>query len=145
MSEDAVMASVEVPVGPEVAFDVFTTEIDRWWRPGPLNWYDSERAVGTRIEPGVGGRWIELYDEKGDDVLEIARITTWEPGARIVMDYLDGGYDNAGTEVEVRFEPIEAGTRVTIEHRGLGQIAPDVAGRNRSMKALGLEFNPRLV
>jgi Activator of Hsp90 ATPase homolog 1-like protein len=118
MSEAAATASVEVPLGPEVAFEAFTSEIDRWWRPGPLNWYDSERATGTKIEPGVGGRWLELYDADGNDLLEIARITVWEPGIRIVMDYLDGGYDNAGTEVEVRFDPVEGGTRSTIEHRG---------------------------
>jgi hypothetical protein len=138
MTETAVVtATVEVPVGPEVAFDVFTSEIDRWWRPGPINWYDSARAVGTKIEPGVGGRWIEVYDEEHDEVLEIARINTWEPGTRMVMDYLDGGYENSGTEVEVRFEAIEGGTRVTVEHRGWGAVPPDVAGRSRSMKRWG--------
>ena len=36
--------------------------------PGPINWYDAYRAVSTRIEPGVGGRWLELYDEAGNEV-----------------------------------------------------------------------------
>jgi hypothetical protein len=137
MSEAAATASVEVPLEPEVAFEAFTSEIDRWWRPGPLNWYDSERATGTKIEPGVGGRWLELYDADGNDLLEIARITVWEPGIRIVMDYLDGGYDNAGTEVEVRFDPVEGGTRVTIEHRGWTALPPTAAGRSRSLKRWG--------
>ena len=43
---------VEVSVRPEAAFEIFTAEIDRWWRPGPINWYDAYRAVSTRIEPG---------------------------------------------------------------------------------------------
>jgi hypothetical protein len=84
---EAITASVEVGVDPETAFQIFTAEIDRWWRPGPINWYDSQRAVGTRIEPGVGGRWLEIYDEANEDVLEIGRITVWEPGRRLVLLY----------------------------------------------------------
>lgn len=109
----AVTTVVEVGVDPWAAFDIFTDEIDRWWRPGPINWYDSARAIGIRFEPGVGGRWIEIYDEDGDDVLEIGRIGAWEPGPRLTIEYLDGGYENAGTEVEVRFEPVDDGTKVT--------------------------------
>jgi hypothetical protein len=34
---EAITASVEVGVDPETAFEIFTAEIDRWWRPGPIN------------------------------------------------------------------------------------------------------------
>src|SRR5205807_4756936 len=44
-STNAVTATVEVAVDPATAFEVFTEEIDRWWRPGPIDWYDSVRAV----------------------------------------------------------------------------------------------------
>ena len=60
---DIVTATVEVAVDPATAFAIFTEEIGQWWRPGPLNWNDSKRAVGIRSEPGVGSRWIEVYDE----------------------------------------------------------------------------------
>lgn len=135
-SSDAVTATVEVSVDPLTAFEIFTEEIDRWWKPGPINWYDSYRAIGKRIEPGVGGRWLEIYDEAGD-ALEVGRILTWEPGERLVMLYRDGGHELDGTEVEVRFEAIEGGTRVTLEHRGWERIARDIAGRKREAKRWG--------
>lgn len=62
--------TVEVSVDPLTAFMVFTEEINLWWKPGPINWYDSYRAIGTRMEPGVGGRWLEVYDDEANDVLD---------------------------------------------------------------------------
>jgi hypothetical protein len=124
---DVVTTSVEVVVDPTAAFEIFTEEIGRWWRPGPINWYDSTRAIDIRFEPGVDGRWLEVYDDDAGDVLEIGRITVWEPGRRLVLLYEDGGHDLNGTEVEVRFEAVDGGTRVTLEHRGLSTLRPDVA------------------
>ncbi len=53
--------------------------------------------------------------------LELGRIQVWEPGSRLVFT------DRRGTEVEVRFEPCDGQTRVTLEHRGLERLAPGVA------------------
>jgi hypothetical protein len=128
-STEGVTATVEVPVDPATAFEIFTEEIGRWWRPGPINWYDSTRAVDIRFEPGVGGRWLEVYDDEAGDVLEIGTVTVWEPGTRLALLYRDGGHELNGTEVEVRFEPVEGGTRVTLEHRGWDILPPDVARR----------------
>jgi len=126
---------VEVSVRPEAAFEIFTAEIDRWWRPGPINWYDAYRAVSTRIEPGVGGRWLELYDEAGTEFKEIARVTAWEPGARLALTYCDGDVD--GTEVEVRFEAIDDRTQVTLEHRGWELLPAAKAAQKLSFKTSG--------
>lgn len=67
-------AEVEVAVDPTTAFWAFTTEIDRWWVHGPINFYDSARAVGMRCESGVDGRLIELYDATTGEGLELGRI-----------------------------------------------------------------------
>ena len=37
--------------------------------------------------------------------------------------------DHRDTEVEVRFEAIDGGTRVTLEHRGLDRLPDEVAAR----------------
>ena len=76
-------------------------------------------------EPGPRGRgplrarrrWIEVWDEETGEGFDFGRIKAWEPGKRLLLDYLihDGGHV---TEVEVRFEPTEGGTRVVLEHRG---------------------------
>src|SRR2546427_410397 len=99
-STDIVTATVEVAVDPATAFAIFTEEIGRWWRPGPINWNDAERAVGIRIEPGVGGRWLEIYDEATGEGFECGRILIWEPGARLVFVYQDAGHQLDGTEVK---------------------------------------------
>ncbi len=129
--------SVEVAVDPKTAFEIFTGEIDRWWRPGPINWNDSSRAVGQRFEPWVGGRWIEVWDLETGEGFEHGRITAWEPGERLVFLYKDIGHDIDDTEVEVRFEPVQGGTRITLEHRGWEKFAADFAARKREAKRYG--------
>lgn len=112
MTRTSAQAQVEVAVDPATAFRAFTDEIDRWWVPGPINNWNSSRAIGRRIEPGVGGRILEVYDEPATDVLELGRITVWEPGAHLVYR---SSIDD--TEVEVWFEPTPAGTLVRVDHR----------------------------
>lgn len=132
-----VTVSVEVAVDPHTAFAIFTDEIGRWWRPGPINWNDASRAVGIRIEPGVGGRWLEVYDQDTGEGFECGRITAWAPGERLVVRYQDAGHEIDGTEVEVRFEPVEGGTRVTLEHRGWERVAAQIAAQKREIKRWG--------
>ncbi len=111
MTTMSASASIEVGVDPLTAFTAFTEEIGQWWVPGPINAWDSARAVTRRIEPGVGGRFIEVYDDTTGDCLELGRITVWEPGQRLIYR---SSVDE--TEVDVRFEAIGSGTRVRVEH-----------------------------
>ncbi len=134
---DAVIATVDVALDPAAAFAVFTEEIGQWWRPGPINWNNASLAVGIRIERGVGGRWIEVHDPATGEGFECGRITVWEPGARFVFLYRDAGHVLDGTEVEVRFEAIAGGTRVTLEHRGWEQVSRDLAAGKREIKRWG--------
>lgn len=106
MTEQSATASVEVAADPTTAFEVFTAEIDLWWVRGPINFFDAARAIEMRIEPGIGGRILEVYQ---DDALELGRITAWEPGA--VLGYRSSVDD---TETEVRFDATDSGTRVTV-------------------------------
>src|SRR5262249_16663750 len=104
-------------VDPVTAFEVFTAEIDAWYQRGPHSWKHPERAVGIRFEPGVGGRWIEVWDRETGEGFDFGRITAWEPGERLVFDYLLHGGGHV-TEVEIRFEAIDGGTRGLLQHRG---------------------------
>ena len=108
-----VSSAVEVAVDPATAFKAFTEEIDLWWVRGPINfWSDGGRVVEVRCEPDVGGRIMEVLDDPAaGEVLELGRITLWEPGARLAWA---SSLDDVQTEVS--FLPIEGGTRVTVEH-----------------------------
>jgi hypothetical protein len=108
MTEQSVEVAVEVPVAPPAAFAIFTEEIDLWWVRGPINFFDAARATAMQIEPGVGGRVLEVYTPP-DDVLEIGRITDWEPGALFV--YRSSVDD---TETRIDFAETGAGCRVTV-------------------------------
>jgi uncharacterized protein YndB with AHSA1/START domain len=117
----SVVRSVEVPVTPDEAFRVFTEEIDDWYERGPHSWNDPERAVGIRF---AGGRLLEEYED--GEPYELGRVTVWEPARRLAFAYRNVQLPvDLRTEVEVRFEPVAGGTRVTLEHRGLEQLPPD--------------------
>ncbi len=86
-------------------------------------WNDRHRAVGLRFEPFVGGRFIEVYDAPTGEGVEIARIQVWDPGHRLVYTWRESGWAPGDqTEVEVLFEPLAQGTRVTVTHRGWDRV-----------------------
>jgi uncharacterized glyoxalase superfamily protein PhnB len=109
VTESSASATVSVAVEPMIAFTAFTDEIDFWWVRGAINFFDAARAVAMRIEPGVGGRVLEIYDEARGDALELGQITAWEPGVRLTYRSL---VDD--TEVDVRFDAVEGGTQVRV-------------------------------
>ena len=120
MSDEAGVI-VEVEVDPATAFEVFTEEASAWWHRDRALW----GAEGTmRFEPGVGGR---LLLEGGH---EVGRVSVWEPGPRLVFSYgAPDGAEADRTEVEVRFEATEFGTRVVLRHRGWTQDEDLAGGR----------------
>ena len=137
MSErQLVVVSVDVNLDPAAAFEIFTGEIDRWWRPGAQNWNNRFRAVSIRIEPGAGGRWLEVLEEPAE-LFECGWITAWEPPTRFAFVDRDVGHDIDGTEVEVRFDPIEDGTRVTLEHSGWEKLESGLAAHKQELKTMG--------
>lgn len=109
MTEPSATASVEVSVDPKTAFEVFTEEIDLWWVRGPINFWDSARLLELRIEPGVGGRFLEVYGTDPEDVRVSGRITDWRPGEQFSYRTPEGD-----VETSVSFAPIDGGTRVTV-------------------------------
>ena len=112
MTEKSASAAVQVAVEPMTAFTAYTDEIDSWWVRGPINFFDSGRAVAMRIEPGIGGRVLEIYDDAAGDALELGRITVWEPGVQLTYRSL---VDD--TEVDVRFDAVDRGTRVRVTQK----------------------------
>jgi uncharacterized glyoxalase superfamily protein PhnB len=116
-------AEVEVAVDPATAFVAFTDEMDLWWMRTPITYYDSARAIARRCEHGVGGRLLEVYDDATGDALELGRITVWEPGARLAWR---SSVDDV--DVDVLFEPVDAGTRVRVEARLLPGGDPSRTG-----------------
>jgi hypothetical protein len=112
-----VLVSLRVPVTPARAFAAFTQEIALWWRPNDMFRFTSRAGGVLAFEPGVGGRFTETLPN--GKIFEIGRITLWEPGERLGFTWRQATFaPDQMTAVEVRFEPVGAETRVTVEHRG---------------------------
>jgi uncharacterized protein YndB with AHSA1/START domain len=120
----AARAEVTVPAPPEDAFTLFTEDIGLWWRRDTPYWNDRERGLSVRIEPGVGGRFVEVYDLESGTGMEVGRVTAWEPGRRLALTWTQTGWpEGATTDLEISFEPAGDGdTLVRLEHTGFERI-----------------------
>jgi hypothetical protein len=108
---------VLVGLDPAEAFEVFTADVDLWWRRGPAFRVPGGDAGELRFEPGVGGRLVQGLAEGRE--WELGRVSVWDPGRRLVFEFRVPNFEpDQTTEVEVVFESSDGGTRVTVEHRG---------------------------
>lgn len=125
---DQVKVSVLVDVEPAVAFEVFTTEIDRWWRRGVAYRVAGRRPGVLVLEPELGGRIFEQYETpNGSRTFEAGRVTAWEPPERLAFEWRASNFQPGEvTFVEVTFARTESGrTQVVLVHRGFAALRPD--------------------
>ena len=118
-STDAATVTTVVAVDPATAFEVFTEEVDAWWKHGPRYRAGGGRKGTMRFEPGVGGRLLEVFNEAEGGSFEQGRVSVWKPGEPLSFDM--GGRDlgpGESTQVDIHFEQVEEGTRVTVVHSG---------------------------
>jgi uncharacterized protein YndB with AHSA1/START domain len=116
-----VLVALRVKATPERAFEAFVEEIGAWWRPNRLFEFTPRDPGVMAFEPGEGGRLIETLG--GGKVFEIGRIRAWEPPSRLVFGWRQATFEpGQDTEVEVRFDPVGAETRVTVAHSGWDRV-----------------------
>jgi uncharacterized protein YndB with AHSA1/START domain len=127
---DQSRVTVRVAAPRALAFDVFTREIDAWWRHGKR--FRTGEPSRISLEPRCGGRLREtVQNASGPAVWELGEVRVWEPPARLVIAWRAVNFEpeDPSTEVEVRFERAIGhsgeGTLVTIEHRGFSRLRPD--------------------
>jgi uncharacterized protein YndB with AHSA1/START domain len=131
-SGDQATVSVVVAVDAAAAFEVFTRETDLWWKRGPRFRVAGHRPGLLQFEAGVGGRLFETFEtEAGEKVFVVGRVTAWEPPSRLMLEWRNANFaPSERTEIEVLFEPVAAGTRVTVQHRGWASLRPDHPARH---------------
>jgi uncharacterized protein YndB with AHSA1/START domain len=124
---DRVSVTVTVGVEPAVAFEVFTQEIDRWWRKGKRYRIGRREPSVICLEPGIGGRVFEQYEgNDGTRVHESGRITVWDPPAHLAFEWRGVNFaPGEVTLVDVTFTATETGTRVVLDHSGFAKLRPD--------------------
>jgi SAM-dependent methyltransferase len=107
--------SIQLKLEPSSAFDALVGELST-----------ALSELGMQFEAGVHGRVL-------DGAKEVGRVICWQPHEKIVLEWHGADWHPAEvTAVELRFEPIEGGTRVTLEHpewsRVLGDQGDELAG-----------------
>jgi hypothetical protein len=123
---DRVRVQTTVHVDVAHAFDVFTLELDLWWRTGTAYRIGGKHAGKLHLEPRLGGRVFEQYGETGRSVHEIGTITAWDRPHRFAFTWRGINFSPGEiTLVEVWFEACDAGTLVTLEHRGFAALPPE--------------------
>ena len=105
--------SIRIERPAEIAFKLFCEQIGRWWPKGPS--FGNKVATDMVIEGRVGGRFYQVYDDGTD--FEIGRVTAYQPPSIVAFTWRAPSWDVA-TQVEVKFIPEGAGTRVELEHSG---------------------------
>lgn len=124
---DVASVTVFVQAPLELAFQVFTEEIDAWWRTGPRFRIGRRKVGKLAFEGGLGGRLFETYETgAGTKTHESGKITVWEPPHRLAFEWRGINFKpGESTWVEVNFDAAGEGTRVTLRHSGWSRLPDD--------------------
>ncbi|WP_454715328.1 SRPBCC domain-containing protein [Caulobacter segnis] len=130
-----ILVALRIAAPPEVVFDAFTDDIALWWRPNTLFSF-------TPRSPGVmafeDGRLVERL--ASGKVFEVGKVSVWERGARLVFGWRQASFEpGMDTEVDVRFDVVDDGTRVTVEHRGWDTVPAENVARHTFPNAIFLQ------
>ena len=126
--DTVVRRTITVPVSQQRAFEVFTSQLGRWW---PREYSIGQSPMADFIlEPTIGGRWYEVGEDGKQ--CDTGRVIAFEPPDRLALAWhLNGQWqfdpDPAhASEVEVRCIPDgPTHTRVELEHRGFAWHGAD--------------------
>lgn len=107
-SGTAVRASMDVEIEPSDAFSRFVDDLAL-----------ALSGEGIEFESGPDGRVVE-------GGFEVGRVEAWIPGERILLTWRPAKWnEDAVTEIELRFDKIDGGTRLRMEHRRWGRQIDD--------------------
>lgn len=110
----AVRKSVNVPLTPHEAFDLFTTGIDGWWpkERHSLSAREGRPAQRMQIDLRKGG---ELTETNADgENTRLGTVVRFEAGKSLTILW---EMDRDGGEVTVAFTPSDTGTTVELTHQ----------------------------
>lgn len=132
---DRTKATIRVAAPREIAFEVFTAEIDRWWRHGRK--YRCAEPSTMALEPRVGGRLTETFEAEGGAKRRVVgEVIEWRPPSKVVLTWRAASFEDAdpSTVVEVTFDRAIGhsgeGTLVTLEHKDWSKVRPDHPARH---------------
>jgi len=100
-----VSASVDLSLDPSSAFEAMVEEIS-----------SGLSRLGMQLQPGADGRVME-------GTTEVGKVVRWRPPEEIAIEWHAMDWDPASaTLLELKFEPLKDGTRVTVGNQGWGNL-----------------------
>lgn len=122
---EPVRKNIRVRLQVETAFRLFTEGFGRWW-PMASHSVSLENAAACYLEDHLGGRIYEV-DQNGRQ-FAWGRVLAWEPPHRLLFSWYPGRDASSGQEVEIIFQPDEAGgARIELIHRGWEKLGEQAA------------------
>jgi len=115
---DPVIKTVEVPCSQERAFNIFTKDFSAWWPKDKhsVSAMAEKSAQKVMMEPKAGGALTEIGHD--GTVHSWGTVSTYDPHARLSLLWRIGtGFEQA-TVVDISFETVPGGTKVTLKHHG---------------------------
>jgi uncharacterized protein YndB with AHSA1/START domain len=125
--------TITVPRAPDDAFRLFTTEMGSWWplvTHGRADEHEGTKTERLVFEERDGGRIYEALSNGLE--ADWGVVTSWEPPARVVIDWNPSPDDRPYTELEVTFASTGDGTtRVDLFHRHWERLGDEDGERYR--------------
>lgn len=120
-----IVKSVILACDPDRAFTLFTEQAGLWWPAARRHSNDANSTI--RME--AAGRFYERSRD-GTEV-ELGVVRQFEPARRLLLDWYPGTGPDFPTRVEITFEALDGGTKVTVRH-DRGAADPAVFESNAS-------------
>ena len=119
---DPLVKNVVVGVSVESAFRRFTAGIGEWW---PLDTHSlgQKDAADCLFEQRIGGRLFEIQNDGTECVW--GTVLRWEPPNAVAVSWHPGKDASLAGRVEVEFEAVEEGTKVTLTHSGWERLGDE--------------------
>ena len=105
------------------AFALFTEHAGLWWPAGRRHTQDAHSTIRMQAT----GRFFERSND--GTAVELGVVHHFDPASRLLLDWYPGSGQANPTRVEITFEAVDGGTRVTVHH-GPGSAGEDAFGRN---------------
>ena len=132
-----VVVSMRVEASAQRAFEAFTDEIGDWWADSPLFRFTPRSPGrlaftspdGSADNTGGDRKLVERLPNGREFVIGDVRV--WRPGEKLVLSWRAASFGpEHATEVEVTFEAVESGARITVEHRGWDSLPQEHVARH---------------